>query len=162
MFVEIHKDKVRNGLLGLRNLFDEYAPLVSFEIRCVGLMVDDEMVGTVVYGGGRIFALGVSEDHRGCGYGRRLFEYVLNVNGDRCTTIYIPKNYHKSVAAFISWGCYFEGFFSKIDGKTKCYRIIYNEDKESESVDYYDEKLWHDTTTLASEAVVAYNVGSVL
>lgn len=162
MFVEIQKDKIRSGLLGLRRLMDSYAPLVSFELRCVGYMVDDEMVGVVVFGGGRIFSLAVAENHRGCGYGHKLFEYVSNSTERKDVTIYVPRAFHRTVAAFINWGCYFDGFYSDIDSKTKFYRLVYGTQHKLPTVDYYDNKLWEDSATLAEEAVVAFNVGSVM
>ena len=162
MFVEIQKDKIRNGLLGRRRLIDSYAPLVSFELHCVGYMVDDEMVGVVVYGGGRIFSLAVAENHRGCGYGHKLFDYVSNVTGCNSLNIYVPRAYHRTVAAFINWGCYFDGFYSDIDSKTKYYRLVYGAAHGVPDVEYYDNKLWEDSATLAEEAVVAFNTGAVV
>lgn len=160
MFIEIPADKIRKGLIGMRRFFDEYVPTVSFEVKCVGYMVDDQMVGIVVYGNGRIYTLAVAEDHRGCGYGRRLFEYVAAETPNRQVVSYIPMAYHKSVAAFVSWGFFFEGFFSNMESKTRCYRLNYNPNRV-EDVDFYDGKFWEDTATMAEEAVVMFNAGTL-
>lgn len=161
MFAEIPADKIRPGLIGLQQFFKDYVPTLSFSVKCVGLMEDDQMVGVVVYGGGRIFSLAVAEDQRDYGYGRRLFEYVLSeTNGEVVT--YVPINCHHSVAAFISWGCYFEGFFTSMGKKTRYYRLVHDHRRELETNDFYDDKLWEDTATLAEEALVMFNVGSLV
>lgn len=161
MFSEIPSDKIRKGLIGLRRFYDEYVPTLSFDVKCVSLMEDDEMVGVVVYGNGRIYSLAVSEAHRGCGYGHSLFEYVVNDSADKNVTVYVPVSYHKAVASFINWGCYFEGFFTSMGSPTRYYRLNYNPNRKEEDVGFYDEKLWEDSVTMADEAVVLFNVGQI-
>ena len=158
MFLDLPVDKIRSGLKDLKRLLNEEGPLFSDPVKVTGLIVDDEMVGVVVYNKLRIFALCVPTAHQGCGYGKQLLTYVLNTEKICDIVTYIsPSNTH-AVSVFVRWGFVFEGTHRHIDHPGyKNYRMVLRSLNRDEVERPDITATYKDCSKLSTELVVAFN-----
>jgi GNAT superfamily N-acetyltransferase len=155
MFINLPTDKVRAGLVHFKRFFEEYVPTVDAEVNVTGYIVDDEVVGCLIYTPVRIYGVVVSEKHRRQGYGAILINYVKNTTKG-ILTVYVPPALNPAVALFVTTGFKFEGVFIN-DDDVKYYTLRNNRfSKKYTSGIGKDIALWSDMLKLTDETIVAH------
>lgn len=113
MFVDFDKTKIRAGLTELKKYFVDYGDTLPYTLKITLAVVDDEVVGCIAYGGGRIHHVRVKEDARHMGYGRKLLKYAMTQMGDGIVVAHVERSDTKTLQAFIGWGFFFDGYYCR-------------------------------------------------